>query len=438
MFEYIKLKYYKSFEDIEFNLLDKNNSPKHLALVFGRNGVGKTNLASAFFMLAETFRTMDVRDIMQSILSEDPDSINNEQIRHFIESQSRDMKTLIVENKTIDSEEPMLLEFGFNINGKRGSYLIETDNNQIVHEKLEYIIEKNRGVYFDIIQNQMKIGPHIINDTNATNSIVDECFKYWGKHTFISILLHESNDKSKNYIENNISENFKEILHFFKTFSCKVDIGSKRQRGKIGMPSEFKGLFQKGTLNINEEPLLKKAEKALNIFFKSTYSDIEKVFYKIAKKDKKIHYQLMLTKTIAHKKRDIPFSSESSGTQSLLDILPYLLVVADGSVAVIDEIDSGIHSVLMKDILTSLLKDLKGQLIVTTHNTLLMESIIPGENIYTIRENLDGEKSIKSVTYHTKIHQNTNIRRQYMLGKFSGIPKKKTINFNSLISILKK
>lgn len=76
MFEYIRLKNFKSFGDIEFNLLDKKGNPKRLILLYGENGIGKSNLASAFFMLSETLRTMDVRDIMQSILSEEPDSLS--------------------------------------------------------------------------------------------------------------------------------------------------------------------------------------------------------------------------------------------------------------------------------------------------------------------------------------------------------------------------
>ena len=59
MFEYIRLKNFKSFGDIEFNLLDKKGNPKRLILLYGENGIGKSNLASAFFMLSETLRTMD-------------------------------------------------------------------------------------------------------------------------------------------------------------------------------------------------------------------------------------------------------------------------------------------------------------------------------------------------------------------------------------------
>ena len=91
MFEYIRLKNYKSFGDVDFNLLDKNKNPKKLILIFGENGIGKSNLASSFFMLSETLRTMDVRDIMQSIL-EDPDRLKNEEFSRFLKMNYKDIK----------------------------------------------------------------------------------------------------------------------------------------------------------------------------------------------------------------------------------------------------------------------------------------------------------------------------------------------------------
>ena len=41
---------------------------------------------------------------------------------------------------------------------------------------------------------------------------------------------------------------------------------------------------------------------------------------------------------------------ESTGTQSLLQLLPFMLVVVKGSVAVIDEFDTGVHDLLVKNL----------------------------------------------------------------------------------------
>ena len=172
MFEYIKLKNFKSLKDVELNLLDKHNNPKKLILIYGENGIGKSNLASSFFMLSETLRTMDVRDIMEAFLSEKIDDIKNkDKIQKFLKFRYKDLETIIKENKTVSSNEPMYVEFGFNIGGKRGIYLLETDNSQIIHERLEFTITKRKGIYFDIIPSNISINEKIFLDKSSYQSI---------------------------------------------------------------------------------------------------------------------------------------------------------------------------------------------------------------------------------------------------------------------------
>ena len=437
MFEYIYLKNYKSFGEVRFDLTDKQGNPKKMVLIYGENGIGKSNLASAFFMLSETLRTMDVRDIMQSILSERPDAINEEDFSRLIRLRYKDLETLIRENKMVASDEPMLLEVVFRLNDRSGRYLIETDDNQLIHERLEYVLAKNKGTYFDITPEKISISTKIFQDRASYNEIKFACSKFWGKHTLLSILLHESDDKANEYIKEQISDNFEAVLSFFTRMSCKIKFGSYQERGGICLPHEIFGDFEEGNISIKDEELLDKTENMLNIFFKSAYRDVKKVFYKRIKKETSIHYQLMQTKTIAGKDRDIEFSMESTGTQYLLQLLPYMLVVVDGSVAVIDEFDTGVHDLLVKKLVQSLYATLTGQLIMTTHSTLLMEAKIPKECIYVINELDDGSKEIEPIShYDQKIHENTNIRNQYLKGVYKGIPAPSDINFASLLSEL--
>ena len=437
MFEYVRLKNFKSFGNIEFNLLDKKGNPKRMILLYGENGIGKSNLASAFFMLSETLRTMDVRDIMQSILSEKPDSLSDEEFARFFKMRYKDLETLIRENKMVASDEPMSMEFGFRINGKSGRYLLETNDTQIIHERLEYTLNKNKGVYFDITPEQTTISAKMFLEKSAYQEIKHSCLKYWGKHSLLSILMHESDDKADEYIKEQLTENFDCIMDFLSRISCKVKFGSRQERGIIGLPDEIFGDFDEGMISKEDEHLLDKTAEMLNIFFKSTYKDIKKVFYKRTTRENSIHYQLMQTKMIAGKERDIEFSMESTGTQSLLQLLPFMLVVVEGSVAIIDEFDTGVHDLLVQSLVKSLYENLSGQLIMTTHNTLLMESGIPKECIYVINELNDGDKEIQCITYYdNKIHVNTNIRDQYMTGKYKGIPEPNRINFISLLETL--
>ena len=437
MFEYVKLKNFKSFGNVEFNLLDKKGNPKKLILIYGENGVGKSNLASAFFMLAETLRTMDVRDIMQSFLSEHPEQLDNETFSRIFKLRYKYLETLIRENKMVSTKETMYMEFGFQLNGKSGKYIFETNETQIIHERLEYVLTKNKGVYFDLTPEKTSISTKIFQEKAAYQEIKSACAKYWGKHSLLSILMHESDDKADEYIKEQLSDNFDEVMAFLSRISCKVKFGSRQERGIIGLPHEIFGDFDEGYVSSEYESLLNKTEDMLNDFFKNTYRDINAVYYKRSKKDNNIYYQLMQKKIIAGQERDIEFSMESTGTQSLLQLLPFMLVVVKGSVAVIDEFDTGVHDLLVKKLVQSLYMNLSGQLIVTTHNTLLMESGIPKECIYVINELEQGHKEIQCITYYdNKIHINTNIRNQYMHGVYHGIPEPSNIDFVNLLSTL--
>ncbi len=64
MFTKIRMKNFYSFNDVTFDLSDGTNSYKSLAIVYGENGSGKTNLMSGLRIFIDLMRTMDVRDMM--------------------------------------------------------------------------------------------------------------------------------------------------------------------------------------------------------------------------------------------------------------------------------------------------------------------------------------------------------------------------------------
>ncbi len=437
MFEYVKLRNFKSFGEIEFDLTIKKNTPKQFVLVYGDNGIGKSNLASAFLLLLESLRTMDVRDFMQSILSEDPETLKNEDIAEIIRTRFKDIETLIKENKTVESTENMVLEFGFRLNEKSGRYIIETDNSQIVHEKLEFTLLKNKGIYCDITPNRIIINEKIFNNKTSYSDIVHACEKFWGKHSFLSILDHERKDKSNKYIQEQLSENFKVLIDFFSDISCKIKIGSMQEFGIIGCPSNILSNYAIGKIKVSEKTILDKTENMLNDLFKSLFPDITGVYYKKNRKGNYIRYKLVTRKRIAGKERNVDFSFESTGTQYVIELLPYMLIAVKGAIVIIDELDIGIHDQLVKKLVLSLLDYLSGQIIITTHNTSLMESEIPKESIYIIKNSEDGEKKIECITQiDNKIHPNSNIRDQYLKGNYTGLYQEEKIEFKSLVKYL--
>ena len=116
---------------------------------------------------------------------------------------------------------------------------------------------------------EILINPKIFLDKKAFQEIKFCCSKYWGKHSLLSILMHESNDKSDKYIKEQLSENFDLIIDFLSRISCKVKFGSRQERGIIGLPHEIFGDFDEGTISKEDEHLLDNAEEMLTLFSKN-------------------------------------------------------------------------------------------------------------------------------------------------------------------------
>lgn len=437
MFEYIRLKNFKSFGDVTFDLTDKTGNAKKLILIYGENGIGKSNLISAFYMLLETLKTMDVRDLFEGILENSPEKMTNEGFLTFLKSRFRDIEALIKDNKMVGSKDNLYMEFGFELNGKRGKYIIETDDNQIVYERLDYLLLKNRGIIFEMSKSKKFINKKVFFDELMIEDLKNLINKFWGKHSFLAIINHDIGDKAQDYYKNKISTNFIHVLHFLNRVSCDIKVGNKQERGMLGIPENYLEDYDKGTISVADEEKLNKTEKMLNSFFTTTYKDIESIYYNKDKVGDKIKYRLIIRKKIFGKVRDIDFELESTGTQSVIQLLPYMLISVEGSVAIIDEFDIGIHDILVKNLLASLYKSIEGQLIITTHNTFLMESNLPKESIYVINELEDSNKEIECILkYDNKIHPKTNIRNQYIHGKYKGIPEEIEIDFNKLVEMI--
>ena len=419
MFTYIHLKNFKNFSDIHFNLCDKHGTPKKFILIYGNNGTGKTNIASAFLVLGDSLRTMNMRAIMEDMLKDDPDLKNNDLSPEYIKTHYKGMESIIENNKMVATtpEETMYLEFGFTIDDNQGRYIIKTNNTQVIHEHLEFLLVKNKTTYFDITPSTKKINSKLFNDRKAKVDIVNTCNQFWGKHTFLSIALHEVFDKSDDFIWDQLNGNFQLLLKHFLSLSCKVKFGSYFEQGGLSLPYAMLASYEDGKIPKDKEELLDHAESMINDFIKRVFKDARRAYYKRDIKEDIIHYHLILTKLIADKERDIDFNNESTGTQLLLYLLPYLLVTVHGYTTVIDEFDTGMHDLLVQSLVKSMYNNISGQLIMTTHNTILMDSDsdVAKECIYIINEKEGGNREIETLThYDKKIHENTSIRRQYL------------------------
>lgn len=436
MFTYVKAKNFKSLKDIEFNLNKTKTKTNQFISIYGENGSGKTNIVELFKLL------------QQSIMSRATDIAMNKMPKEFWKIQEEMSDQLpteirqifqlsfnLKEYRMLDEEEATEIEYGFKINNKDGFYYIKFDD-EIIEEKLYYMAGKQRAYIFQINKENNKItknlNKNIFINEKYNEELIDGIDKYWGKYTFLSLLSFETIEKNKDYIDNNISKKIIEVIDRIWLMTVHVDKGALKIIPDGFVKVRKLNNIQKGIVKKDKLPEIKKYENVLNIFFTQAYADIKEVKYEINEKEDRIHYELYFNKMIGGQIKSIPSRLESDGTRRILNQFDTIIGSLLGETVIIDEIDNGIHDVLMKNIIMSIKDEITGQLIITTHNTLLLE-VLPKENIYILSTDRNGNKMINSIKeYGIKIQKNNNARDLYFKGVFGGIPTTNYIDFEEI------
>lgn len=436
MFTYVKAKNFKSLKDIEFNLNKTKTKTNQFISIYGENGSGKTNIVELFKLLQQATMSRTI-DIAMNKMPKEFWKIQ-EEMSDQLPTEIRQIFQLsfnLREYRMLDEEEATEIEYGFKINNKDGFYYIKFDD-EIIEEKLYYMAGKQRAYLFQINKENNKIiknlNKNIFINEKYNEELIDEIDKYWGKYTFLSLLSFETIEKNKDYIDNNISKNIIEVIDRIWLMTVHVDKGALKIIPDGFVKVRKLNNIQKGIVKKDKLPEIKKYENVLNIFFTQAYADIKEVKYKINEKEDRIHYELYFYKMIGGQIKSIPSILESDGTRRILNQFDTIIGSLLGETVIIDEIDNGIHDVLMKNIIMSIKDEITGQLIITTHNTLLLE-ILPKEYIYILSTDYNGNKTINSIKeYGIKIQKNNNARDLYFKGVFGGIPTTDYIDFEEI------
>ena len=127
---------------------------------------------------------------------------------------------------------------------------------------------------------------------------------------------------------------------------------------------------------------------------------------------------------------EVQFSlvDESMGTRAAFGLLGVCLAALhSGKTLVIDEIDSSLHSLLVAEIIR-LFKEKRyntanAQLVFSAHNTdFLDRELLRVSEVGIVNKNLKHGSVLKRLCDFEGVRNVTNFRRQYLEGRFSGIP----------------
>jgi AAA15 family ATPase/GTPase len=122
----------------------------------------------------------------------------------------------------------------------------------------------------------------------------------------------------------------------------------------------------------------------------------------------------------------LPLKEESDGTQRLLHLLPALHYLQSGTaVYFIDEIDRSMHPALIFKFVQYFLHACKSgqkQLIFTTHDANLLDlSLLRRDEIWFAEKNREGATHLFSLT-DFKVRKDLEVRKNYLEGRFGAIP----------------
>lgn len=440
MFTYVELSNFKSFGHIRFDFKKSKNDCKKFVAIYGENGSGKSNFVSAIELLSHlttSFVSMLQIEHYKKIFEENKK--NPDFLKAIIDTPSDDIASKLKKCRMIDSNEPTKIKYGFSIDNVEGYYSIVFDEKSIIEEELYYLTNKQRGILYHIEKENQEIqynfSSYLFKTENYKKQMMEKINMYWGKHSFLALVLAEKRSKNEKFIYDNLSINMLKVLDCFMHVFILCKATNSLHTGIICGSNISISDFDNINIESNDKKklqLLHKIEKIIKNFYVQAYTDIIDVYYKatVTNNDNKI-YKLYVKKIIANKVRTIPFEEESAGTQRVLSVLRAILEAINGQTVVYDEIDDGIHDLLMCNILLSVQNDIKGQLIITTHNTLLLEDLNP-KSAYVIYSDVDGNKEARCIDdYDIRIQSSNNQRKLYLNGVFGGIPYSSQIDYSS-------
>ena len=122
---------------------------------------------------------------------------------------------------------------------------------------------------------------------------------------------------------------------------------------------------------------------------------------------------------------------ESDGSQQVINLLPAFLDLSAQTtqiVCIIDEIDRSLHPLLIRQLLEMYLdscsEETRTQLLLTTHNVMLMDQqLLRRDEMWVTERDGAGVSSLFSFSEYKDVRYDKDIRKSYLQGRMGGIPR---------------
>lgn len=122
---------------------------------------------------------------------------------------------------------------------------------------------------------------------------------------------------------------------------------------------------------------------------------------------------------------------ESDGSQRVIDLLPAFLQLSETAapkVFVIDELDRSLHTLLTRQLIEAYLAncspETRSQLLLTTHDVLLMDQdIFRRDEMWVVERDRSGSSILLSFSDYKDVRHDKDVRKSYLQGRLGGVPR---------------
>lgn len=339
---------------------DKFNRVMKSAIVFGANASGKTNLILGIEKLKEIiFNGINL-----------PKDFNEKNLNYNSKSIKFEIGILDKNNNSYD-------------------YSIEFQKEKLIYEKLEC---NNKLMY------------EFKDDVLSSKKFSKEILKIFSISSTETILK-----KLKDF-------QLEEINNFVLSLS---DIITKRNKG---INYESKDVPSTVTENMKLR-LEDKKKDVLQIVKLLDYTIEDFQFEKLGVINDEIMYDIYFLRE--NTKNKFYLGNESEGIKKIINLMLGLLKIYEGKTVVIDELDSSISTVSLIKLFNNFINvdnNLKGQLIVTSHNLFLFDNnIFEPQQIYIVNKKEDLTSELYSLAEFKIRSEKENLYHDFLKGKYGGI-----------------
>lgn len=421
------VKNFKSLHDLTFDL-SFSGEAKHMALIYGENGAGKSQIISALYMLLRTFRTLKSEDEVFTLTSINygyyPELLS-EEIKYRLSSASISLKEIARRSLPIGSDDDIYFSLDFSISDKKGTYsLLLSSDGRVVEERLSFQLGKRKGILFQSSEDSLFLSPSVFKDKDYKKELDCIHSRNDRKHTFFALLFSEWERINREEFENKVSPSLISVMDMLWNISVYSEEGEIVPRYIPSLAS--------GYADAPSAIGLDRVEKLFSSYASKLFKDVKRVYYRTSCLSSRMHYELVFVREIGGQIIEVPLSAESKGTKDIAKFFPYIVSSLVGGICFVDGLGEGLHDLVLKELIDRLYESVSGQIVMTMHSTYLMQKL-DRNCLYVLQVDGHGFKKISSVpSYSFRTQKNNNVQIKYLKGDYGGIPLLEKINLKAL------